>query len=298
MNIHIPVFLDECINGLNLNPSGTYVDCTFGGGGHTSAIAKKVFKVIAIDKDINVINTITAPNVTLIHGDFVKLDTILYNQSLQSVNGILMDLGVSSFQLDNPERGFSYIKEAKLDMRMDTNQALTAYTIINTYQYRNLLQIFSMYGQEPFSKPIAKAILLERIKKNIETTTQLSNIILSVVPKKFGLAPVKRIFQAIRIEVNDELNILNSAINQAVNHLEPCGRLCIITFHSLEDKIVKHAFNKLQNPCICPRHTPYCICGNISKIKVITKKPILPSQQEIKINPRAKSAKLRIAERL
>lgn len=309
MDYHVPVLLNECIIGLKVSDfsCGTFVDATFGGGGHTFEIASKGASVIAIDRDKTAIDRGTyilneisnkGLKVTLIHNNFTNVCSILKNLNITKVNGILMDLGVSSYQLNTPSRGFSYMSDALLDMRMDVTKGVTAYTVVNTYSVQMLVQIFKKYGEEPFAYLISKNILKAREKKEITTTSQLKEIILNSVPKKFGLTPVKRIFQAIRIEVNEELSVLKDAIVSAVDTLQKGSRICIITFHSLEDRIVKQTYNQLAKPCVCPYDFPYCVCGKEPLVKIITKKPILPSSEEVKINPRANSAKLRIAERL
>ncbi|MCL1995420.1 MAG: 16S rRNA (cytosine(1402)-N(4))-methyltransferase RsmH [Defluviitaleaceae bacterium] len=299
MNFHTSVLLDECIKGLNIRQDGIYVDGTFGGGGHTTAIAPFANRVIAIDKDVQALERgTTAPNVTLVHGDFCQIADILQDLEIVKIDGVLLDLGISSHQIDTAARGFSYMKQAKLDMRMDTSREQTAYDVINGYTLHELTKIFKIYGEEPFARPIAKAIEKERTKSPIETTTQLAHIVTEITPKKFGLVSVKRVFQAVRIEVNNELNILETTVNTATEHLNTGGRMCIITFHSLEDRIIKHAYNRLQNPCTCPRDFPHCVCGKKPQIKIITKRPILPTAKEIEANSRAKSAKLRIAEKI
>ena len=292
MYYHKSVLLKEATDGLNLK-YGIYVDGTYGGGGHTAEIAKAAQLVIAIDRDKEALTNPAPPNVKLIHGNFKDFAKILDGLGILKIDGMLLDLGMSFHQTNSPHRGFSYMRNAPLDMRMDTAEKLTAKDILHNYSLNDLVKIFKTYGQEPFARPIAKAIK----KTPPDSTKELADLILNLTPKKFGLASVKRIFQAVRIEVNQELNIIESTVADAISRLNIGGRLCIITFHSLEDRIVKQSFKKLTNPCACPIEMP-CICTEPSLVKIITKKPVLPREQEIKHNPGAKSAKLRIAERI
>lgn len=303
---HIPVLLQECIEGLNIKEDGIYVDGTLGGAGHSAEIAKKMKRglLIGIDRDQE---AIAAAKVRLSKYDYVKyvygnhddIKEILKQEKINGVDGILLDLGVSSYQLDEAERGFSYIKDAKLDMRMDLEAKTTAEQIINKYPEERLTEIFFAYGEEKFAKKIAKKICVERMKKPIQTTQELVNIIESVVPKwnKKEGHPAKRVFQAIRIEVNDELKPLYDTIKDCIEVLNPGGRLCVITFHSLEDRIVKKAYIDAEGRCTCPSDLPYCICGKKSLGKMINKKPIIATDEEMKNNSRSKSAKLRIFEK-
>ncbi len=304
---HNPVMLKECIDGLHINPNGIYVDGTMGGAGHSAEIAKKISNsglLIGIDRDEEAICVAKEKlkeysNIMYIHDNHDNIKSILENLGILKVNGILLDLGVSSYQLDERNRGFSYLGDAKLDMRMDRTQSLTAYQVINTYSEEKLANIIYQYGEERFSRRIAKKIVEVRKNAPIETTKDLVAIIEKVVPheKKEG-HPAKRTFQAIRIEVNNELKPLYQTIMDAIDVLASGGRLCVITFHSLEDRIVKNALLAASGKCTCPPGLPYCMCGAIVKGKIITKKPMLPSETEKKENPRSKSAKLRIFERI
>lgn len=305
---HISVMLNETIENLEIKKDGIYVDCTLGGGGHSLEILKllsKEGKLIGIDQDNEALNAAKErlkdfDNVIYVHDNFYEIDRILNDLSLGKVDGILMDLGVSSYQLDNPERGFSYMKDAPLDMRMDTDSNITAFDVINTYSEEELIRIFREYGEEKFSKRVASYIVAKRQENTINTTLELVAIIKKAIPLKFQKEghPAKRVFQAVRIEVNKELTIIDKAIEDGVNKLKPGGRIAIITFHSLEDRIVKNKFRNLQNPCICPKDFPICACGKIPIIRTLTSKPILPTDEEIEINKRSKSAKLRIAVKL
>lgn len=306
---HISVLLDECITGLNINEQGIYVDCTMGGAGHSSEIIKRLDnkgRLIGIDQDIEALKAskdklISYDNVNYVHDNFYNIKNILESLNIEEVDGILMDLGVSSYQLDKGERGFSYMKDAPLDMRMNRDNALSAYEVINTYSMEDLYRIIRDYGEEKFAKRIAQFITKKREEGPIETTYELVDIIKAAIPAKArreGPHPAKRTFQAIRIEVNSELSILNKTIEDGVDKLKVGGRIAIITFHSLEDRIVKNKFKDLENPCTCPREFPICICGKKPKVKIITRKPIDPSQEEIENNSRSRSAKLRIAEKI
>lgn len=307
---HISVLLEECIDGLQINQNGIYVDGTMGGGGHSEAICNKLSqdgRFIGIDQDINAINASKNKlkdkykNVTLVNDNFSHIKTILQELSIDSINGMLLDLGVSSHQLDEPDRGFSYMHNANLDMRMNQNQSFTAKEVINNYSESDLEKIIRDYGEERWAKRIVKFIVEERKKAPIMTTYELVDIIKKAIPagaRKDGPHPAKRTFQAIRIEVNGELEILKQSIIDIVDSLLSKGRLCIITFHSLEDRIVKQTFKDLENPCTCPPEFPICICGKERKARVITRKPILPTNEEIERNPRSRSAKLRVLEKL
>ena len=291
---HKSVLLNECIEGLNINPDGIYIAGTLGGAGHSKEILKKLSKnaiLIGIEKDYN--------NVKYIHGNHDDIKNILESLNIEKVDGILLDLGVSSYQLDERNRGFSYLGEARLDMRMDRNQTLDAEYIVNNYDEEKLSKIFFEYGEEKFSRRIAKNIVEYRKTKKIQTTAELVNIIEKSIPMSFknNGHPAKKIFQAIRIEVNNEIQPLFDTVIDCIDVLKDYGRLCIITFHSLEDRAVKRALTESVGKCTCPPGLPYCRCGAVSKGKIITKKPILPSDEEISENSRCKSAKLRIFER-
>lgn len=304
---HKPVLLSECIDGLNIKNNGVYVDCTLGGGGHSEEICKRITngKLICIDKDIEAINHNKErlkrfSNITYINSDFKNLKQILADLKIDQVDGILADLGVSSYQLDNPERGFSYMKDANLDMRMNRNQELTAYTILNTYSEQQIGKILRDYGEEQNWYKIAKNIVNERKKNAIVSTTQFVDIIKMSYPEKFlhtGSHPAKKAFQAIRIAVNGELEDLDSFIDDAISLLKPSGRMAVITFHSLEDRIVKVKFVEYSQGCTCPKELPKCVCGKKEIIKLINKKPILATQSELLENKRSQSAKLRIIEK-
>ena len=304
---HIPVLLNQCINGLNIKENGIYVDGTLGGAGHSAEILKKLSPkgtLIGIDRDEEALNVVKErlkeyKNVIYVHGNHDDIKEILTDLNISNVDGILLDLGVSSYQLDEAERGFSYTQEAPLDMRMDKTNDLTAEYIVNNYTQEKLAQIIYEYSEEKFSKNIAKKICEYRKNKEIKTTKELAEIIESAIPgfaKKDG-HPAKRTFQAIRIEVNDEIRPLYNTIKNCIDVLNSGGRLCVITFHSLEDRAVKDAFVDAQGKCTCPGDLPYCVCGYKSMGKILTKKPILPTQDEITSNSRAKSAKLRIFEK-
>ena len=300
---HVPVMLNECIEGLNIKPDGTYADCTAGGGGHSEAIIKRLEsgRLIAVDQDMTAIETVRnrlAPygdKLTLVHSNFSEAEKIFDGIGL---DGVLIDLGVSSYQLDTPERGFSYMNDAPLDMRMDTGRSTSAYDIVNGYGERELADIIFKWGEERFSRQIAANIVASR---PVNTTLELAEIVKRSMPKAArdgGHHPAKRTFQAIRIEVNNELNIIEPTIKALVNCLKPGGRLAVITFHSLEDREVKNAMAELTKGCTCPKSLPVCVCGKKPLIKLVTRKPIVPSDEELEINPRSRSAKLRIAEKL
>ena len=306
---HISVLLNECLEGLAIKENGTYVDCTLGGAGHSSHILKKLSSkgtLIGIDQDNDALRAAKEKlknysNVKYVHNNFYNIDSILTSLNIPKVDGILMDLGVSSYQLDEGERGFSYMKDAPLDMRMDRDREFSAYEVVNTYSEEDLYRIIRDYGEEKFAKKIAKFIVDKRADKPIETTLELVDIIKAAIPAKArreGPHPAKRTFQAIRIEVNGELAILNKAIEDGVEHLNKGGRMAIITFHSLEDRIVKLKYRELANPCTCPKEFPVCICGKKPLVKIISRKAIEPSKEEVEKNPRSRSAKLRILEKL
>lgn len=304
---HKPVLLDECIQGLNIKKEGIYVDGTLGGAGHSKVIARKLSNkglLIGIDRDEEALSAAKEQlkdynNVKYVHGNHDDITKILENLNISKVDGILLDLGVSSYQLDEKARGFSYIGSNELDMRMDKTQKLTAKEVVNTYSEERLAEIIFEYGEERYSRNIARNICIEREKKSINTTEDLVNIIEKSIPKskqKDG-HPAKRTFQAIRIEVNDELKPLYNTIMSSIKALNDEGRLCVITFHSLEDRAVKQAFIDAEGRCTCPKELPYCICNNKSFGKIINKKPIVSTEEELKLNSRAQSAKLRIFER-
>ena len=306
---HKSVLLEETVDGLAIKPDGIYVDGTLGGGGHAFEVCSRLNeqgRFIGIDQDAAAIEAASerlrdfGEKVTIIRSNYCEMKSRLHEIGVDKVDGIVIDLGVSSYQLDTAERGFSYRVDAPLDMRMDQRQQLTAREIVNTYSEADLFRVIRDYGEDNFAKNIAKHIVIERQKAPIETTGQLNEIIRHAIPMKFQKTaghPSKRTFQAIRIELNRELDVLRESLDDMIEMLNPGGRICIITFHSLEDRIVKSAFRKNENPCICPSHFPVCVCGNVSKGKVITRKPILPSEEELEYNSRSKSAKLRIFER-
>ena len=307
--VHKSVLLNECIDGLKIKPNGIYVDGTLGGAGHSSEIIKKLSaqgKLIGIDRDEDALKAAKErlkeySNVIYYHGNHDDIKEILEDLNIEKVDGILLDLGVSSYQLDERHRGFSYLGENVLDMRMDKTQKLDAKIVVNNYKEEELAKIIYDYGEERFSRQIAKNICIERKKQEITTTKQLVDIIEKSIPAKFRSKdshPAKRTFQAIRIEVNDEIKPLYQTVLNSIECLKPGGRLCIITFHSLEDRAVKNAYIDAEGKCICPPGLPYCACGAIKRGKIITKKPILPTKEEIKNNSRSKSAKLRIFEKI
>ena len=303
---HKPVMLQECIQGLQIKEKGIYVDGTLGGAGHSKEILKHLSKdgmLIGIDRDEEALQTAKEnlknySNVKYIHGNHDDIKELLNEIGIEQVDGILLDLGVSSYQLDEKNRGFSYLGENELDMRMDKTQKLTAKDVINKYSEKDLANIIFEYGEEKFSKRIAKNICDFRKNTTIKTTKQLVEIIEKSVPrnKKEG-HPAKRTFQAIRIEVNNEIKPLYNTIKDCIEILKPQGRLCVITFHSLEDRAVKNAYIEAKGKCVCPPDLPYCVCGFKSEGKIITKKPIIPTTKEQKENSRSKSAKLRIFEK-
>ncbi|MGN0305127.1 MAG: 16S rRNA (cytosine(1402)-N(4))-methyltransferase RsmH [Lachnospiraceae bacterium] len=306
---HTSVLLKETIEGLNIRPEGIYVDGTLGGGGHAYQVCKRLTngKFVGIDQDEAAIEAAGErlkafqDKVTIVRSNYSSLKSILQQQNIQKVDGILLDLGVSSYQLDTAERGFSYQYDSPLDMRMDQRQRLTAKDIVNDYSEMELYRVIRDYGEDQFAKNIAKHIVQARREQPIETTGQLNELIKAAIPAKIravGGHPGKRTFQAIRIECNRELEVLKDSLEDMIEVLNPGGRLCIITFHSLEDRIVKTMFRRNENPCICPPHFPACVCGLQARGRVLTKKPILPSEEEMKENSRSKSAKLRIFERI
>lgn len=302
---HIPVLLNETIEGLNIKPNGIYVDGTIGGAGHSKKIIEKLSShglLIGIDRDDEALNAARENlkeynNLKLVHGNHDDIQKILKELKIEKVDGILLDLGVSSYQLDDRERGFSYNSDNELDMRMDKTQKLTAYDVVNKYQEKELANLIFEYGEERYSRKIAKNICIERKIKPIKTTGQLAKIIQNSNPFSKDGHPAKRTFQAIRIEVNNEIKPLYNTILTSIKCLKQEGRICVITFHSLEDRAVKNAFIEAQGKCTCPKDLPYCVCGAKSYGKIITKKPIEATIEEIKQNSRSKSAKLRIFEK-
>lgn len=306
---HKPVLLQECIENLNINPDGIYVDGTLGGAGHSIEIVKRLSLkglLIGIDRDEEALKAASEKlkeykNVKYVHGNHDEIKEILEDLGIEKVDGILLDLGVSSYQLDEKNRGFSYMsEESKLDMRMDRTQSLTAKDIVNTYSEEELTRIMFEYGEEKFARNISKKICEYRKNNVISTTGELVKIIEDSVPgfaKKDG-HPAKRTFQAIRIEVNNEIEPLYNTVKDSIEMLKPKGRLCIITFHSLEDRAVKNAYQNAKGKCTCPKDLPYCICGAKSQGDIITRKPIIPTDEEQKENSRAKSAKLRVFEKI
>jgi len=306
---HIPILKDEIIKNLNIKPNGIYVDCTVGGAGHSSAICEKLSSeglLICFDKDIEALN-VSKQRLSefkckkiFIHSDFHNYKTCLLQNGITKVDGVLIDLGVSSYQLDNPQRGFSYLTNSELDMRMDSTQIFSAKDVVNNYSSQNLTKILFEYGEENFTKSIVNNIIKSRELKPIETTQELVDIINSSVPVKNQIdkSSVKRVFQAIRIEVNGELQGLNETLNDIVESLNLGGRFCVLTFHSLEDRIVKNAFKIFSTNCICDKRLPVCVCNHKASVKLINKKPIEADDTEVKQNSRSKSAKLRIIEKI
>ena len=306
MEYHKPVLFDEVMENIITKEKAIYVDCTLGGGGHTEGILKSSSddsKVIAIDQDIEAINFAKkrlenyGNKMEIFQDNFRNIDTVVYFAGFNKVDRILMDIGVSSNQLDNIERGFSYKYEAKLDMRMNKELSVSAYDVVNKFAEKEIADIIYKYGEEPKSRKIAKNIVEYRKNKNIETTTELSDIVIKSIGKSMKKHPSKRTFQAIRIFVNKELEVLEEALDKAVNLLNKGGKLLVITFHSLEDRMVKEKFRKYENPCVCPPELPVCVCKKESLGKIVTKKPITAKNEELEINNRAHSAKLRIFER-
>ena len=306
---HVSVLLEESIDALDIKDDGVYVDATLGGGGHSLGILSDCgdCKVIGIDRDAEAIEAAAkrlepfSSRVTTVNRNFSEIKDILSSLGVSEIDGAVMDLGVSSYQLDNADRGFSYMKDAPLDMRMSKTSPKTAYEVVNSYSCEELTRIFYEYGEEKWSKRIAEFICERRALKPLETTLELVDAIKAAIPKKArsdGGHPAKRVFQAIRIEVNDELSILENSVRDFISVLKPGGRIAVITFHSLEDRIVKRTFKELEKGCICPKEFPVCMCGRKSEIKIISRKPILPTEEETEKNPRSKSAKLRVAEKL
>lgn len=307
---HKSVLLDETVDSLNVKSGGIYVDGTLGGGGHSYQILKRMNgkgRLIGIDQDEDAICAATerlreyGDMVTIVRDNYCNIKNVLDNLGITGVDGIVLDLGVSSYQLDTSERGFSYMEDGPLDMRMDNRKNITAEDIVNDYSEMELFRIIRDYGEDKFAKNIAKHIVMERQKERITTTGQLADIVKAAIPMKVRAAkgghPAKKTFQAIRIELNRELDVLKQSIDTMIDLLNDDGRLCIITFHSLEDRIVKNSFRKNENPCTCPPDFPVCVCGKKSKGKVITRKPVVPSAEELEENRRAKSSKLRVFER-
>ncbi|WP_338954188.1 16S rRNA (cytosine(1402)-N(4))-methyltransferase RsmH [Fusobacterium nucleatum] len=304
---HIPVLYYETLDNLVINPDGVYIDCTLGGGSHSEGILERLSDkglLISIDQDSNAIEYSKkrlekfGPKWKVFKGNFENIDTIAYMAGVDKVDGILMDIGVSSKQLDDPERGFSYRYDVKLDMRMNIEQKISAYDVVNTYSEEQLSKIIFEYGEERYARKIAKLIVEERKSFPIEKTSDLIALIKRAYPERSSKHPAKKTFQAIRIEVNRELEVLENAISKAVELLKVGGRLAIITFHSLEDRIVKNKFKDLVTACKCPKDIPICVCGGVKKFEIITKKPIIPVDDELKNNNRAHSSKLRILERI
>lgn len=306
---HVPVLLDEVIENLNIKEDGIYIDLTVGGAGHSLEILKRLKsgKLICVDQDVDALEVSKqrllkfSKNVFFYKSNFENFNEILDYFNIDKVDGVLLDIGVSSYQLDNKDRGFSYMLDAKLDMRMDKSIEKSAFDVINFYSEKELENIFYKYGEEKWTKRIVKFILEERKVKNIETTFDLVRIIEKAIPKAVRMKeknPAKRVFQAVRIEVNRELDVIKNVIPDIVNRLKTGGRLCVITFHSLEDRIVKDAFKELSKGCICPREIYVCVCNNKPKVKILTKKPIIPSSDEIIKNSRSKSSKLRVCEKI
>ena len=306
---HTSVLLEPSIEQLQIRPNGIYVDGTLGGGGHSYHIAERLTedgRLIGIDRDEDAICAASkrlepfTDRVTIVKNNYGNIREVLDRLEISQVDGILLDLGVSSYQLDTAERGLSYMADAPLDMRMDREESRTAWDIVNTYSEQELFRVIRDYGEDRFAKNIAKHIVKQREEKPVETTGELVKIIQGAIPmkvQKTGGHPAKRTFQAIRIELNRELTVIDEVIDTMIDVLKPGGRLCIITFHSLEDRIVKSRFRTAENPCICPREFPVCVCGRKSKGHVVTRKPILPSETEMEENPRARSAKLRVFEK-
>ncbi len=307
---HYSVMLKECIEALDIKPNGIYVDCTAGGGGHSEAILEKLDKgiLISLDQDDEAIEACKKrlarfnERSIIVKSNFSELERVLNELEIVHIDGVLMDLGVSSHQLDTPSRGFSYNSDAELDMRMNPRSPFSAYDVVNTYSEQELKRIIFEYGEERFAPIIARKIVQKREEKPIQTTLELASIIKSAIPvasaKKESQHPAKRTFQAIRIEVNHELDVITPAIEGAVSKLNKGGRVAIMTFHSLEDRIVKTKFNDYARGCTCPSNFPVCVCGNKAKLKVITKKPIIADNKELEENARSRSAKLRVAEKL
>ena len=306
---HVSVLLDETINSLCIKPDGIYVDGTLGGGGHSFEIASKLTskgRLIGIDRDTEALEAAKKRlsafnNVSYVHSNFSDIKSVLESEGIKSIDGAVIDLGVSSYQLDFPQRGFSYMEDAPLDMRMDRTCVFSAYDVVNTYSESELTRIFFEYGEERFSKKIAAIICERRNQKPVETTLELVDIIKRAIPERLrqkGSHPAKRVFQAIRIEVNSELEPLKKSLTDFFESLSPGGRLAVISFHSLEDRIVKKTFQSFTGGCTCPKDFPICVCGKKATGKIITNKPVLHTEEEIAYNKRSKSAKLRVCEKL
>ena len=307
---HVSVLLPECIEGLDIKPDGIYVDGTTGGGGHSLEIVKRLDKggrLICIDRDTDALKAASkrleqyADRITFVHSNYSEIGNVLSDLGIEKIDGVLMDLGVSSYQLDTVERGFSYMQDARLDMRMNREDAKSAYEVVNEYSEEELRRIIFEYGEEKFAKNIASNIVKRRAEAPIETTLELAELIKASMPKaarEGGHHPAKRTFQAIRIEVNEELLAIPKAIESAVERLNGGGRIAIITFHSLEDRLVKQKYASLATGCTCPREFPVCVCNNKPKLKNVNKKPITACEEELDVNPRSRSAKLRVAEKL
>ena len=307
---HYSVLLDETVDGLSIKENGIYVDCTLGGAGHSNAILKRLGeggRLIGIDQDSYALEkaaerlAVYGERAVLLKGNFADAAELIKNAGFEHIDGVVADLGVSSFQLDNADRGFSYMQDAPLDMRMDSDAAVSAYNIVNEYEEKELARIIDMYGEERFARKIASNICKARVQKPVETTLELAEIIKSSIPAKNrqdGPHPAKRTFQAIRIEVNAELDVIGKMIGSLFPMLNSGGRMSVITFHSLEDRIVKHSFLEFTKGCECPPDFPVCVCGKKATGNVITRKPILPSDKELEENPRSRSAKLRIIEKI
>lgn len=307
---HVSVLLRECIEALSIKPDGIYVDCTTGGGGHSLEIVKRLTaggRLIAIDRDEDALRAAGArlgdyaDRVTFVHSNYAMLQSVLADLGIPKADGVLADLGVSSYQLDTAERGFSYMQDAPLDMRMDREQPLSARDVVNTYSEEELRRILYDFGEEKFARNIAANIVKKRSERPIETTLELAELVKASMPKaarEGGHHPAKRTFQAIRIEVNSELSSIPPALDAAVHALNPGGRIAVITFHSLEDRLVKQKFAALSSGCTCPREFPVCVCGKKPVVRVITKKPVTAGEDELEVNPRSRSAKLRVAEKI
>jgi 16S rRNA (cytosine1402-N4)-methyltransferase len=307
---HVSVLLDECINALDIKPGGIYVDGTMGGGGHTEEILKGVTGsgvVVGIDQDMDAIMSTSkklskyGDKLKVCHGNFSQIKELLSDIGITQIDGVLLDLGVSSYQLDTPDRGFSYMNDGPLDMRMDKSSSKSAFTVVNEYDENDLTRIIRDFGEERYARRIAKAIVRARSDKNLETTHELVSVIRGAIPgggQREAQHPAKRTFQAIRIEVNGELEIIENTIRDISSILNENGRIAIITFHSLEDRIVKNTFRDLATGCKCPKEFPICVCNNMPTLKVISRKAIDPSEEEVRVNPRSRSAKLRVAEKL
>lgn len=302
---HVTVLLNETVDSINVKEGGIYADFTLGGGGHTSLILERGGHVIGIDRDKtaidNAVERFCGKNFTAVHDNFSNITNIARNLGIEKFDGIIADLGVSSPQLDDASRGFSYMQDAPLDMRMDNRDSLTAKDVVNTYSSEELFRIISTYGEERWASRIVNFIVEQRERKSIETTFELVDIIKAAIPlsaRKDGPHPAKRTFQAIRIEVNGELKILEQAVRDGAKLLKKGGRMGIITFHSLEDRIIKTTFAALEKGCTCPKDFPVCVCGNVPMVKTVTRKPIIPTEKELESNPRARSSKLRTVEKI